>query len=232
MKKTKNLFACILLGAMLLSMTACSDTPPEKEYPENYEQYSALLGESRETVLAQLGLTEQDLVPGQKGVYSIPVTAQYNGLTFDMSLEFDETNDRLWGFYYTKLWENEWDNAIRDVGALAKALTQTFGETQEEAGPNRFSDMSQEELSKALSRQGGTDYWIIEKRDDSDTKAYVDVIQKQMGPQRAIADYLNLTLQMEVIANEASGSAMTQLRFELEPEYLGGQLVAKSISGQ
>lgn len=99
-------------------------------------------------------------------------------------------------------------------------MTQTFGQTREEAGPNRFSDMSQEELAKSLSRQGGTDYWLIEKRDDPDTKAYVAVIREQMGPQRAIADYLNLTLQMEVIAAEASGSASAQLRFELEPEYL------------
>lgn len=99
MKKRRAVFACILLGALFLSMTACGDTPPEKEYPEHYEQYSALLGESRETVLAQLGLTEQDLVPERRAIYSIPVTAQYNGLTFDMTLEFDEVNDRLCGFF-------------------------------------------------------------------------------------------------------------------------------------
>lgn len=220
MKKLRAVFACILMGALLLSMTACGDTPPEKEYPEHYEQYAALLGERRETVLAQLNLTEKDLVSSHRGVYSIPVTAQYNGLTFDMTLEFDEVNDRLWGFYYTKLWENEWDNVIRDVGALAKALTQTFGETRKEAGPNRFSDMSQEELTRSLSRQGGTNYWLIEKRDDPETKAYVDIIREQIGPQRTIADYLDLTLQMEVIADKASGSAMTQLRFELELDYL------------
>ena len=219
MKKLRAVFACILLGAILLSTSACSGTSQAKEYPEHYEQYAALLGKSRETVLAQLNLTEEDLVR-DRGIYSIPVTAQYNGLTFDMTLEFDEVNDRLCGFFYNKLWENEWDNVIRDVGALAKALTQTFGQTREEAGPNRFSDMSQEELAKSLSRQGGTDYWLIEKRDDSDTKAYVAVIREQMGPQRTIADYLNLTLQMEVIADEASGSASVHLRFELEPDYL------------
>lgn len=223
MKLVKAFSGYILLFAILLSMTACGEPPTEKAYPEQYETFSALLGESRETVLAQLNLTQQDLVPGQRGMYSIPVTAQYNGLTFDMTLEFDEVNDRLWGFYYTKLWENEWDNAIRDVGSLAKTLTQTFGEAREDVDPNRFSHMSQEELTTAFAakdKQVGTDYWIVEKRDDSDTKAYVAVIREQMGPQRAIADHLNLTLQMQVNADEASGSAMAQLRFELEPEYL------------
>lgn len=41
------------------------------------------------------------------------------------------------------------------------------------------------------------------------------------GYQRILlSSYLNLTLQMEVIADKASGSAMTQLRFELELDYL------------
>lgn len=219
----KKMFAGILAGILLLSMTACTSAPQEKEYPEHYEQYSALLEESRETVLTQLNLAEQDLVSGQKGAYSIPVTAQYNGLTFDMTLEFDETNDRLLGFYYTKLWENEWDNAIRDVGALAKALTQTFGEAQEDVDPTRFSHMSQEELTTAFAAkdsQVGTDYWIVEKRNDPATLEYVTIIREQMGSRGTIADHLNLTLEMQVNANEASGSAMTQLRFRLEPDYI------------
>ena len=225
MKLMKTLSGCVLLFTLLLSMTACGDARLEKEYPEHYEQYSALLGEDRETVLSQLNLTEQDLVPGQRAVYSIPVTAQYNGLTFNMSLEFDEANERLWGFYYTTQWESQWDNAIRDVGALATALTQIFGEAREDVDPNRFSHMSQEELTKAFAtkdKQVGTDYWVVEKRNDSATMEYVAIIREQLGPQRAIADHLNLTLQMQVNAIEASGSAMTQLRFCLEPEYLGG----------
>lgn len=224
MKLVKTFSGYILLFAILLSMTACGEPPTEKAYPEQYETFSALLGESREAVLAQLNLTEQDLVPSQRAVYSIPVTAQYNGLTFDMSLEFDEANDRLWGFYYTTQWENQWDSAIRDVGALATALTQIFGEAREDVDPNRFSHMSQEELTKAFAtkdKRVGTDYWVVEKRNDSATMEYVAIIREQMGSQRAIADHLNLTLQMQVNADEASGSAMAQLRFELEPEYLG-----------
>jgi len=223
MKLMKTISGYILLLALLLSTTACGDTQPVKTYPENYERFSALLGESRETVLTQLNLTEQDLVPAQRGVYSMPVTAHYNGLTFDMSLEFDETNDRLLGFYYTKLWENEWDNAIRDVGSLAKALTQIFGEAREDVDPNRFSHMGQEELATAFAakdKQVGTDYWLVEKRDDSATLEYVAIVREQMGSRGTIADHLNLSLEMQVNADEASGSAMAQLRFCLEPEYL------------
>ena len=136
-----------LLALMLLTVTACSKggssakagQASSKDYPEYYEQYTSLLGQNREAILSQLNLKEADLVPmPQTGMYTIPVTAAYNGLSFDMSLEFDVLNDRFLGYSYTLTWDEQ-STAVKEVSSLAKALTELFGEALEESDASHFS---------------------------------------------------------------------------------------------
>ena len=226
MKRLLRLLTCILLAVMLLTVMACSCAPKEKEYPEHYAQFSELLGENRETVLRRLQLTGQDVVPAPGGLYATPITAQYNGLLFDVLLDFDEANDRLCGFSYVTEWDRRSDSAVRDAGALAKALTKTFGEAREDIDPARFSQMSEEDLTAAFYEAAakgepvGTDYWLIEKRNDPTALEYVAAIREQTGSGRAIADCLNLTLEMRVGISEATDSVGVILQFRLEAEYL------------
>lgn len=206
---------------LLVSSSACSNADRIKTYPERYEQFVSLLGESRETVLNQLNLSENDLVPAQKGLYSIPVSARYNGLTFSVTLEFDEINQRLLGFSYTKQWEDAWDDAVRDVGLLAKALTKTYGEARDDIDPVRFSSMTESELKEAFdstssqNTQVGTDYWLIEKRTSSVLSEYIALIRKQ-NPTRKILDEAMLSLNMQVFASKSIDRAMAELRFRLD----------------
>ncbi len=222
-----SLLCCGVLFAALFC-TGCTGKPKKTEYPERYSELAGLLGETRESALKQLNLTEKDLAETAKGLYSVPMVAQYNGLPFEMTLEFDEINGRLQGFSYTKTWENQQEVPVREISALAKALTATFGEARSDTDPMRFSSMSDGELSQAFREaaqrdgQVGADYWLVEKLESTAILEYVQLLRDQNQKSEMADDHLNLTLEMRVAAAETPGTSVVWLRFRLEPDYRAG----------
>ena len=228
MKRLSLRLICLLCIALLFTALSCTGKTEKKEYPERYGELVGLLGETRESALKQLNLTEKDFTETAKGLYSVPMPAQYNGLSFEISLEFDEINGRFMGFSYTKTWEDQKEATIREISALAKALTATFGEARSDIDSERFSSMNDEVLSQAFreaARKGGqvgTDYWLVGKRENVAILDYIQILQEQNQRSEMAGDHLNLTLEMRVATEETSGTTKVWLRFRLEPDYRAG----------
>ena len=229
MKRIIVAIACVLLVVPLLFMSACNTVQAEKkDYPELYEELYSLLGEYRETVLTRLNLTEQDLVPvqAQKGLYETPLTAKYHGVTFSVWLGFVELNNKLKGrmesFRYRKLAENQWDNSIHEVSVLSKALTQTFGASEEKEDRLIFSKTSEAELSQAFIGEDAVvrgNYWLVQKRNDPAVSSYLaDILEVRTNNDPIATDHLNMNLTMAVNANKQYDAVLVQLIFRLDFE--------------
>ncbi|MBO4411061.1 MAG: hypothetical protein J5794_02620 [Lachnospiraceae bacterium] len=234
MKKNVVVIACILLIVPLLFTSACNTVQAEKkDYPERYEELSSLLGEKRETVLARFNLTEQDLIQVSRGIYDTPLVAEYNGLTFGVRLGFTETNDildgRMVAFYYRRRFDNQWNNAIHEVSALSKVLTQVFGEVQAKADGSTliFSTASEAKLSQILAEKdmiNRTNSWHVQRRDDPVIRSYLaDILKVKAAPGPVSEDHLNQILTMRVAANKQYDAVLIELEFGLDFEFITQQ---------
>lgn len=223
MKRVIFIITAITICIVLMTAVSCGSVSQEKQYPERYEQYVSLLGEKREKVLEVLGYTESDITSLQNDLYCIPETAQYGGLVFDVILEFDVINDRLLGFYYTKEWKHQWNEAIDDVWKLSEAITGTYGEARKDIDRKRFCDMSKEQLAEAFHQasnnemQVETDYWLVENLSSATILEYAKIVRDMVNAnEMSVTDHPGLTLEMKVVASEQYDQAKVLLRFRLD----------------
>ena len=182
MKYNRTYLICIALG-LLMALTACAGQG-QVQYPEDFSLYYDLIGEKKEVVLRELGLSESELSNRHMGLYSTPRTARYQGLVFEVLLEFDLSTDVLWAVRYLKPWQGERETAIQDLVTLSRGLTTIFGPAQTLPGyenPTRVTKLTAQELDRAFAekpqRWSITDYWILEpERNQFDCMVELQVV--------------------------------------------------------
>lgn len=170
MRKTKNLFACILLSAMLLSMTACTNTEPKEAHPDGYVEYSALLAHDWSAALAELNLSEDEMMSGGplgKGVWDTGKHVEYCGADLSVHL-YTWTNEPDYivfqGFSYQCFLSSDLHDAAQVISTIAKQITNVQGDANDYVGLRdraRIADMSVEELEELLTKKQNRDGSMI-----------------------------------------------------------------------
>lgn len=203
-----GVFALLVLALGALLLTDPFPKAKGPEVPEHYEALYALLGEDRMTVLEKLKLTEDDLTD-YAGTYLLtPFTDHFQGVEYQVLLLFDRNTDWLCNFAYLTQWDNA-EQAAGDVVKLAGALTETYGEAQNNNGQKHLAEFSKEEMTEALKKAAAknsdvrTDAWTLEVRTDERAKAYAEQARK-LRPDRKfyMGDSVNCTMTMRVWALE------------------------------
>ena len=149
-------------AAVLLLLSAVFLIPdPIPEYPPYYKQLTAMIGQPKEAVSRELGI---ELTSGENmasGYYETPLKAEYRGVEFDICLSFSIVDDRLWGFQYTAIYENNREQAASDTVKVAKQLQRTYGRATQNGDKRTlwFSEMNTEAVlekfeNRYLSHEG------------------------------------------------------------------------------
>lgn len=203
--KKPTLWICIVAVIAILLTTVLFMTNPAKQmHPPRYEELTELLGESKETVLRELGITENDIAGGSD-LYTgmTPIQVEYQDATFNIFLQFEKTdrdsNDKVLGsFAYFATIEDE------EVGAqsalkLARHYWDCYKEgyrSDQKDDPDRLSDITLDEIREMFKNPrryhvGTThlsDSWDISEQGNETIEKYLEdyhsseIWQAQYGP--------------------------------------------------
>lgn len=174
MKITKQLlflFAIIIF----VSLTGCSSS---EKHPGGYDEIAALIGQPKETVVAQLALPDdlQEVIPG---MYEISEKAEYAGIPFDVCLSFDVSeNSELFKIRYTASYENNPEQASDDILTVAKALSKAHGKTyvREETV---ISEIKKKTLVDKFSGEASfeeNNFWDLTPSAEDNIKQYIETV--------------------------------------------------------
>ena len=166
MKKLRAVFACILLGAMLLSATGCAKTEPKEAHPDGYAEYLALLAHDWSAALNALNLSEDEMMSGGllgKGVWDTGKHVEYCGADLSVHL-YTWTNEPDYivfqGVSYQCFLSSDLHDAAQVISTIAKQITEAQGNANDYLGMRdiaRIADMSVEELEELLTKKRNRD---------------------------------------------------------------------------
>jgi len=106
-------------------------TDPAPKYPEHYKELISLVGQPKEMVITELGITLGDEVAPNTGIYTAQLETQYEGINFELELGFSTVDDRLWCFRYIALYENDRQTAAEDTVKITKRLIRSYGTAEQ-----------------------------------------------------------------------------------------------------
>lgn len=178
----KKVTCIIALLAILMSLVSgCSG---KEKHPSNYDQLTALMGQSREAVCTQLGLTEDDLEEDPKipGECKTPVQIEYAGVDFDLVLIFDILEDLFIGFRYRATYEAAPETAAKDTVTVAKHLSKTMGKPYYTKKDILISDQTQADLQAIFSDSdsdffSSTNHWDLTEGAGSEIKEHMEHVR-------------------------------------------------------
>ena len=114
---------CVVASCVILLLAVFFVTDPVPEYPPYYRQLMALIGQPKETVEQRL---DMELLENENtamtGFYDTPFSLEYRGVPFKLVVGISMVDERLWGFQYVAIYENNIRKAAEDTVTIAKHL--------------------------------------------------------------------------------------------------------------
>lgn len=156
---------------------------PIPEYPPYYNRLIGLVGQSKEAVTQELDI---ELIENEysstTGYYETPLCVEYRGVEFNVILGFSLVDDKLWGFQYAAIYEDNVQQAAADTVKIAKQLQRTYGRAKQNANKRTLwlSDIDVEAVlqkfeNRHLAHEGIDQvygYWELTEELGSETQAY------------------------------------------------------------
>lgn len=182
---------CILLIAVMIF--GCTKEQPEKVfdlnqdpalYVEHFDRFTALYGTERMEAINSLGYELSDLTFEHGFHFELPLEAQINGVSFDVSIDFD-SEAKLCQTTYTKTYSysTEKELAVEQIMETCKYLADSLGEPdlvdywndvlEERSGLEQDSSVpiyrSEAQLTKLFDDEsgGGIMFWDIRGYSDA-----------------------------------------------------------------
>lgn len=174
-----------ILAIVVTAVFFVVDPIPTQEHPPYYAEMMDLLGEPKETVCAELGLTEAEL--GEEiagGFYDTPIQVEYEGITFTLQLGFSVYNDLLSSFTYYAAYEGDPNQAAEDTVTISHQLRNEFGkgyQWEENEDPDRLRTITAQDVLDELASESDTtiitDQWDLTDKASKSAKTYLDQIE-------------------------------------------------------
>lgn len=154
MKKVfKRVLVYIMLVAILMVSVGCSG---KIEQPPMYKQLSSVMGKKLEEVCTVLGVSEEDMTQRADSFTSIPLTVEYEGVSFAVCL-YTWGEDGLSAFMYEAIYTGEPEKAAKAAAAVKNALMKVMvkaGIDEENTISNKtveLSELTEETFEKRFS---------------------------------------------------------------------------------
>lgn len=122
MKMVLKMVCLLLCMALALSLVGCSEESP---YPEGYEKYKAIIGETKADALKQLKLKETELTqvfPNDDTTYHVPGTFSFCDYDFGLIMGLERACDRVSSFTYWTLVDD-----LSGYKAMREKLIELYG---------------------------------------------------------------------------------------------------------
>lgn len=160
---------------------------PVPDYPPYYKTLTSMLGKSRESVAREMDIVLQEDENSAAGYYKTPLRVKYEGVPMDIVLSFSIVDDRLWGFQYVAIYENNVEQAAKDTVKIAKQLQRSYG-TAKQSGNKRtlwLSEIDEEAVlrkfeNRYLAHEGidtVSGYWQLSEVVGAKTRDYWEELQ-------------------------------------------------------
>lgn len=150
-----TVWICVAAVVLAVIATFFFFTDPVADYshrhPTGYVQMKSLLGNHKDVVFAELGLKEDNLETTASNFYNIPLQAEFQGETFDITLGFDYWDDVLWSFMYTKTVDGKAPQAVQTATTVARHYGRYVGTGYNQRLEVPFKDLTVEYVEKVFS---------------------------------------------------------------------------------
>ena len=152
MKRIKYLLGSLICIVLLMSIVSCSTTVKSELHPHNYQRLSQLIGGNKKKVCQELEIQEDEMQLLATGLYQTPMRIEFLGFSFEVLLNFDVENDKLYAFSYRKVYSNQIDVAEVDMKNMFQQLTDLHGKPDTYEGiVNRVSNIESFAKGEAFS---------------------------------------------------------------------------------
>ena len=159
----------VLVAVMIFISVFFIPDPITQIDPPYYATLRDLLGQPIDVVCEELGISEGELVGlgDGTGYYDTPLKVGYQGVTFNVRLGFNISNNLLWSFTYYKTYEGHHEQAAADIITVSNRLWKNFGkgyQWYERDDPKRLKENTAEDVFKLcdeyLPNENGQNYEI------------------------------------------------------------------------
>lgn len=206
---------CIVLLAISLILVACGDTSQEFTHPENYNQLSSMIGQTKEDVCEELGIKEDELKNTTVGLCMLPDKIEYYGQSFEVYLNFDVTTEEetLYGFWYRVVFTDNTEQAAKLAYELAEKLTDKYNKWELYEVKNRITE--QKELVEFLDTDEvstAAEALDLSKEVSDNIKEFMSSYEKEQGEELQYGllleatsvdeSHVTVTLKYEIAGNE------------------------------
>lgn len=180
MKKAVKLAICLVLMNICLFAVGCSQSADALPY---YQQLCQLLGKPKSEVISALDIHEEDLEYAVGGFYKTPLKAQHSGVSFELWIGIEETQDMLTCFYYHKEYSaKESAQAAKDVVDIAAYIDlfmeqnkgTAFPEELNEAQLNTKTEQQILDILSSTNFYNGHDCWEFQDIADDGIHAAIE----------------------------------------------------------
>lgn len=187
----------VLVVAMVFVSVFFVTDPVTREDPPYYETLRDLLGQPIDVVCEGLGICEEELVSqgDRTGYYDTPLQVEYQGITFNVRLVFNASNDLLWSFTYYKAYEGNHEQAAADIVTVSNRLWGNFGkgyQWYEREDPKRLKENTVEDVLARYSERDAKslayDQWNLTHQASKAVKIWLDQIEISHLWQKQYAD--------------------------------------------
>lgn len=217
----KRIFAGLLILCLLCTLAACS-TSKDEQHPEHYNTLYNAIGKSMEAALEAMDASVSGLSPDYIGLYHIPVSVKFCGMTFDSIVLAPGTNGWLGKYTYNATLNGDAGNIAAELSDFALSLHKIHGTTRTEMtddpdAPSFEEVFSPENLSQWLANDDSTSmkfYWVLDDIKTDAAKAYRDALVAASSNKYAqYRENLGLWLKLSVAKNK-DGSVSVFLAYE------------------
>ena len=201
-----RLLCVILCLAMVLSFAGCGKKSP---YPEGYDEFKAIIGETKADALNKLKLQESDLTETIPNTYAyqVPGTFAFSGYQFELEILLDRIFDRIYGFTYSTTVDD-----LSGLTAMREKLIELYGEPAD----NNFTEQLLQSLMENKSGAVGNT-WSMYRFTEEHHPEYAKCLER-MNEAYGITQVYVWNLVMEARCNE-DGKFLIKMTFSVGPDY-------------
>ena len=201
-----RILCVVICLAVLSGLTGCGKT---SSYPQGYEEYLAVVGETKADALNKLKLQESDLteVIPNSYAYQVPGVFAFGGYQFELEILLDRIFDRIYGFTYSMTVED-----LSGLTAMREKLIELYGEPAD----NNFT---QELLDKLIADKEGAvgNTWSMYRFTEEHHPEYAKCLER-MNEAYGINQVYAWNLVMEARCND-DGKFLIKMTFSVGPDY-------------
>ena len=201
-----RILCVVICLAVLLGLTGCGK---KSSYPQGYEEYLAVVGETKADALNKLKLQESDLteVMPNSYAYQVPGVFAFGGYQFKLEILLDRIFDRIYGFTYSMTVED-----LSGLTAMREKLIELYGEPAD----NNFT---QELLDKLIADKEGAvgNTWSMYRFTEEHHPEYAKCLER-MNEAYGLNQVYAWNLVMEARCND-DGKFLIKMTFSVGPDY-------------